>query len=1439
MGVHGLWELLSPVGRRVSVETLAGKKLAIDASIWMIQFMKAMRDEKGEMVRNAHILGFFRRICKLLYLRTKPVFVFDGGTPALKRRTVIARRRQRENAQAKIRKTAEKLLLNHVKAMRLKEMADDLEKQRHSNDVKGKKITIQEPNLEQKAGNRKDEAAISYNQEELDAMLAASLAAEESEGFTGDASTSGAGVPLDEDEDEDEEIILPEMHGKVDPAVLASLPPSMQLDLLVQMRERLMAENRQKYQKVKKAPARFSELQIQSYLKTVAFRREIDGVQKSASGRGIGGVQTSRIASEANREFIFSSSFTGDKEAFTSVGQERIDSDQSQPPPMNSSVDAVNGIMSTISSGAAAGTTGAETAKTFHDDVETYLDERGRPRVSRVRALGIRMTRDLQRNLDLMKEVEQEKAGTNQENSETTITRNVVDVLSSLSDRFQYQEVTDQNNDGLNGEVEKTEEPAMMVGTSIEVSFEDNCELESGNADDNLFARLVAGEPVTAFSIGKSASAEQLLDSTSDCEWEEGVVEDKIKESPLEGAKSDESEVEWEEGLQDTQLKSLSYPDENHLTISKGVQEEEATLQEAIRRSLEDMKEHISTDEPRKDQIPGIARDTVSHDIDLVSVLQGDKGTGSEVSATDVSQPLQIMRPSNILEISDSEEKSAACVEVSLDESSSDQKLLSEDARESEALAGKMFLASADLSEEKALSMIGKSLMDTCNIDDDDHAVDKVAGTSSISTVGSSFNDLRPDRLRDSDPVDAQHVFQEALDDHSCEAAKIGNIYANDSVTDPDGAKELFTDKNYGDFSVEKEDPTSKSSFLDADENPEVMKDRLDEEMLFLDKEREELGNEQRRLERNAESVNSEMFVECQELLQMFGLPYIIAPMEAEAQCAFMELSNLVDGVVTDDSDAFLFGARSVYKNIFDDRKYVETYLMKDIENELGLDREKLVHMALLLGSDYTEGVSGIGIVNAIEVVNAFPEKDGLREFREWIESPDPAILGKLGTGGNKSKVSKVGKSGSSSKTEGILFDQNVPQSVDDTEQIKQIFMDKHRNVSKNWHIPSSFPSDAVISAYASPQVDKSTETFSWGKPDLFVLRKLCWEKFGWGSSKADELLLPVLKEYNKHETQLRLEAFYTFNERFAKIRSKRVKKAVKGITGDKLSELIKESMPQQSGSRKKRKAQPTEDEANQPGVEECAGGTSNQTSTTEKPTHKQSKGKRTKEKIAQTNLQHSTNVNPNARKQSEEPGQVRRSGRLRKSVNYTVSDESDNCDKESENSLNENAKTKESHVDQAVGVNETDNNVLNECTNVDELEEGGLIGYETEQGYNVDTKNTSQTGGSEIDYPQSKDYLQSGGGFCVEDDEETNPEKSNKFDSANSVEEENHETDMSISTPRTSDGRTGLFVSEPIMYDDAQNDGCLMDDTENTSGNRYASSLRAMPNLRKKKRKT
>ena len=46
----------------------------------------------------------------------------------------------------------------------------------------------------------------------------------------------------------------------------------------------------------------------------------------------------------------------------------------------------------------------------------------------------------------------------------------------------------------------------------------------------------------------------------------------------------------------------------------------------------------------------------------------------------------------------------------------------------------------------------------------------------------------------------------------------------------------------------------------------------------------------------------------------MFGLPYIIAPVEAEAQCAWLDEHGLVDGVVTDDNDVFLFGGQHIYR---------------------------------------------------------------------------------------------------------------------------------------------------------------------------------------------------------------------------------------------------------------------------------------------------------------------------------------------------------------------------------------------------------------------------------------------------------------------------------------------------------------------------------------------
>ncbi|XP_058188296.1 DNA repair protein UVH3 isoform X2 [Rhododendron vialii] len=1263
--------------------------------------------------------------------------------------------------------------------------------------------------------------------------MKSSLAAEDDDSFTGNASTSGVDIPFEEEdeeeeEDEDEEMVLPAMNGKVDPAVLAALPPSMQLDLLVQMRERLMAENRQKYQKVKKAPAKFSELQIQAYLKTVAFRREIDEVRKSASGKGVGGVQTSRIASEANREFLFSSSFTGDKQILTSVGGERHGEKQDQTPLQPPPSDPVESIASTKKSNAETGAVTDDTV--FDDDIETYVDERGHVRVSRVRAMGMRMTRDLQRNLDLMKEIEQDTMYTNViMGSESGFDKNAGGISRNLPDKIQLKKASYQSSDGSVHLDDRGDQSASKNLNSMEISFEDDGGHEY--VDDDLFTRLVAGDTVLNSKGSVLPSEKHSCDSDSDIDWEEGVVVEKgnsslpdvgkeTKLSLAEGRINDESDVEWEDGdstLLNCASTSLAEPSNN---ASKGALEEDADFQEAIRRSLEDIREQKSSDASCEDENLKEAR-RMAHEI------KGIQENGKPVPNLPQENTLQVDKPSfevvsgvarleaeagmDILSTDDSPVATSMVVDTDSIEGLLDKpferypkchaELFRQDTIEGGNLLG-------GIGDKKSVPPIGEQGFHLVVEEVKPNAGVQMSTSTTNFGVSSEISDMVSGETPPAIAADAHvNVFEAAAHNLVVGTPQQGESSAKGLRINHDDVQKL-PNKNIPDNSAEQKGDENFTLEDDKIKPMEVTEASLEEERINLSRERIDLEDEQRRLERNAESVSSEMFTECQELLQMFGLPYIIAPMEAEAQCAYMELSNLVDGVVTDDSDVFLFGAQNVYKNIFDDRKYVETYFVKDIEKELGLTREQLIRMALLLGSDYTEGVSGIGIVNAIEVMNAFPEEDGLTKFREWIESPDPTILGKLGvqTGSSsRNRGSKVGEdtvSCSNSDMDGLSAPaQTVMQAMDDIQNTKQIFMDKHRNVSKNWHIPSSFPNEAVISAYVSPQVDKSTEPFSWGKPDLFFLRKLCWEKFGWNTQKADELLLPVLKEYNKHETQLRLEAFYTFNERFAKIRSKRINKAVKGITG---KTSVEESRDDKSGKsvtgtedcitrdesnsthksavklskkRKNKESEPSEARNIDPVMQ-----TEGRKNTRQKLTARgrgrgrgserrqaNGRGRRIKSSWLEDgeNSSDSDCISENEKEKQDKklgrPRELRKSTRTRNAVKYTSDDdveidEPGKASHDEENCSDEEAVKEPFDDHHLVGDTAASTGEKNphkeEHSSGDYFEMGGGFCSIEEPELKTDEPSVGQNGDPSFEVESFQEYLNMGGGFCLDEDE-------------------------------------------------------------------------------------
>ena len=204
----------------------------------------------------------------------------------------------------------------------------------------------------------------------------------------------------------------------------------------------------------------------------------------------------------------------------------------------------------------------------------------------------------------------------------------------------------------------------------------------------------------------------------------------------------------------------------------------------------------------------------------------------------------------------------------------------------------------------------------------------------------------------------------------------------------------------------------------------------------------------------------------------------------------------------------------SVYWILFQTNKNLEVYSSRDTEKEIGLTRNEMVALAMLLGGDYTSGVKGVGIVNGMEILQAFSVResvqDGLTSFRKWLDGFDPL---------------------------------DIVDSSDDSpnESIYSHFHKKHKLARTRWTAPTNFPDNAVLTAYLNPVVDKSTAQFSWGIPDLDNIRVFCKQKLGWLSEDTDKVVQPIIQRMEHHGSsyQTRLDSYfmkYSDNVTFANV---------------------------------------------------------------------------------------------------------------------------------------------------------------------------------------------------------------------------------------------------------------------------------------------------------------
>src|SRR3989344_3349030 len=135
--------------------------------------------------------------------------------------------------------------------------------------------------------------------------------------------------------------------------------------------------------------------------------------------------------------------------------------------------------------------------------------------------------------------------------------------------------------------------------------------------------------------------------------------------------------------------------------------------------------------------------------------------------------------------------------------------------------------------------------------------------------------------------------------------------------------------------------------------------------------------------------ITSEMLEESRLLLDAMGIPWIIAPSEGEALCSVMVAKGDAYAAATQDYDAFLFGCSRVVRNlsISNNKRNIfpEMLTVKDLTESLGITREQLILLGILVGTDYNPGgINGIGPKKALALVKKHPTLNEILPNIQW-----------------------------------------------------------------------------------------------------------------------------------------------------------------------------------------------------------------------------------------------------------------------------------------------------------------------------------------------------------------------------------------------------------------------------------------------------------------------
>ncbi|GAB0132402.1 Elongation of fatty acids protein 2 [Epichloe bromicola] len=148
-------------------------------------------------------------------------------------------------------------------------------------------------------------------------------------------------------------------------------------------------------------------------------------------------------------------------------------------------------------------------------------------------------------------------------------------------------------------------------------------------------------------------------------------------------------------------------------------------------------------------------------------------------------------------------------------------------------------------------------------------------------------------------------------------------------------------------------------------------------------------AEEVEKFSRRTVRVTREHNAECQRLLKLMGVPYIIAPTEAEAQCAELARAGKVYAAASEDMDTLCFNTPILLRHLtFSEQRKepIQEIRLDKVLEGLNMERPQFVDLCILLGCDYLDPVPKVGPTTALKLIR---EHGNLEKVVEAIEK-DP-----------------------------------------------------------------------------------------------------------------------------------------------------------------------------------------------------------------------------------------------------------------------------------------------------------------------------------------------------------------------------------------------------------------------------------------------------------------